>query len=136
VGGVQLELKSDLGELGRLADAIEAFADAHGLDPTAAGRLTIALDEVVTNAITHGALAAEAVIAVELTLDGGDIVATVSDPGPAFDPLAAAPAVDIAAPIETRPVGGLGLFICRNLARKLAYTRDGARNRLTLWLAT
>lgn len=87
----RLELKADLGELGRLADAVETFASSEGLGATAAGRLTVALDEVVTNAVLHGRLPSDAVIAVELGIEDGLVVATVSDPGPTFDPLAAPP---------------------------------------------
>jgi anti-sigma regulatory factor (Ser/Thr protein kinase) len=131
----RLDLRPDTGELARLVDAIEAFAASNGLDPAVAGRLTLALDEIVTNAISYGGLPADASIAVELGLDGPDVVATVSDPGPAFDPLAEAPTVDIDAPLDERMPGGLGLFIVRTIARDLAYAREGALNRLTMRLA-
>jgi anti-sigma regulatory factor (Ser/Thr protein kinase) len=133
--GLRLELGADVGELSRLADAVDAFASAHGLDAGTAGRLTVALDEVVTNAIVHGRLPAGAVIGVELEVEGGEVVGTVSDSGPAFDPLAAPPVVDAAAPLEGRPVGGLGLFLVHQLCRDLAYRREGACNRLTMRLA-
>ena len=132
----RLDLRPDTAELARLVDGIEAFAAANGLDAATAGRLTLALDEVVTNAIEYGGLPGDASITVELALDGPDIVATVSDPGPAFDPLADAPTVDIEAALDDRAPGGLGLFIVRTIARELAYAREGGLNRLTLRLAT
>jgi type II secretory pathway component GspD/PulD (secretin) len=52
----RLDLRPDTGELARLVDAIEAFAASNGLDPAVAGRLTLALDEIVTNAISYGGL--------------------------------------------------------------------------------
>ena len=131
----RLDLRPDTGELARLVDAIEAFAASNGLDPATTGRLTLALDEIVTNAISYGGLPDDASIAVELGLDGPDVVATVTDPGPAFDPLAGAPTVDINAPFDERVPGGLGLFIVRTIARDLAYAREGALNRLTMRLA-
>lgn len=130
----RLDLRPDLGELARLVDAVEAFAESNGLDPATAGRLTLALDEVVTNAITYGSLPPDASIRVELTLDGPDVVATVADPGPAFDPLAEAPVVDVEASLDDRPVGGLGLFIVRTIARELAYAREEGLNRVTMWV--
>ena len=136
-GDTRFELRPVLGELARLVDAVEAFAGRNGLDPTTAGQLALALDEIFTNAITYGGLPDDAAVEVELRLDGADVVAAVSDPGPAFDPLddAVVATVDTGAPVEERPVGGLGLFIVRNLARELAYSRDGGRNRLTLRFA-
>ena len=139
-GDTRFELKPVLGELARLADAVEAFSGRNGLDSATAGQLTLALDEIFTNAVTYGGLPADAAVEIRLGLDGADLVATVSDPGPAFDPLdeavvAAEAAVDTGAPIDERPVGGLGLFIVRSLARELAYAREGSRNRLTMRFA-
>lgn len=136
-GRTRFELRPVVGELSRLVDAVETFADRHGVDEATAGQLALALDEVFTNAITYGGLPEDSAVEVELGLDGADVVATVSDPGPAFDPLdeGATEAVDTGAPIDDRPVGGLGLFIVRGLARELAYAREGERNRLTLRFA-
>jgi anti-sigma regulatory factor (Ser/Thr protein kinase) len=131
----RLELKADVEELGRLADSVATFAETHGVDPLVTGRLTVALDEVVTNAIMYGDLGADASIFVDLSLDGGDVVATVTDPGPAFDPLTSPPVVDTTLPLEERPVGGLGLFIVRQLARDLAYRHVDGCNCLTMRLA-
>ncbi len=131
----RLELKADVEELGRLADSVATFAQSHGVNPLVTGRLTVALDEVVTNAITYGQLGADAAIVVELAVDGADVVATVTDPGPAFDPLAAPPVVDPTLPLEKRAVGGLGLFIVRQLARDLAYRHVDGCNCLTMRLA-
>lgn len=131
----RFDLRPDAAELARLVDAVEEFANLHGLDPATAGRLTLALDEIVTNAIDHAALPPDASIRVELALDGADVVATVVDPGPAFDPLADAPAVDVEAPLDERPEGGLGLFIVRTIAREVAYAREEGLNRVTMRVA-
>ncbi len=128
----RVELKADLEELSRLADAVAAFAESRGVDPLVAGRLTVVLDEVVTNAIMYGGLQADALILVELACDGGEVVATVTDPGPAFDPLSSSPVVDTSLPLEDRPIGGLGLFILRQLARDLAYRHQDGCNSLTM----
>lgn len=39
------------------------------------------------------------------------------------------------APLADRPVGGLGLFLLRGLARDLAYRREDGRNWLTVRLS-
>lgn len=139
-GETRFELRPVLGELTRLVDAVEDFAGRNGLDPATSGRLALALDEIFTNAVSYGGLPGDAAVEICLGLDGPDVVATVSDPGPAFDPLddaaeARAAAVDVGAPADERPVGGLGLFIVRSLARELAYAREDDRNRLTLRFA-
>ena len=129
----RLELKADTEELVRLAEVVAGLAG--GLDSAVAGRMMVVLNEVVTNVIRHGRLPPDATIGVELDLEGADLVATVDDPGPAFDPLASPPAVDPALPLDDRPIGGLGLFLARRLARELTYRREHGHNRLTVRVA-
>ena len=53
------------------------------------------------------------------------------DQGPAFDPLSG-PAPDLDAPLEQRPVGGLGLVLVRALVEDARYLREGPFNVLRL----
>ncbi len=68
---------------------------------------------------------------VSLALDDGELALCLEDDGPAFDPLAA-PMPDLDAPIEDRPIGGLGIHLLREMMDELEYTRLDSRNRLTL----
>jgi anti-sigma regulatory factor (Ser/Thr protein kinase) len=56
---------------------------------------------------------------------------TVQDEGVPFNPLDA-PAADDTAPIEERPIGGLGIHLVRKLMDEIAYAREGNRNRLVV----
>ena len=49
----------------------------------------------------------------------------------AFDPLAE-PSPDLEAPLEERPLGGLGLTLVRALVQEAHYVRDGSTNVLRL----
>lgn len=70
-------------------------------------------------------------VVISLTLDDGSVVLCVEDDGPAFDPLAA-PEPDLDAPLEDRPVGGLGIHLLREMMDTLDYVRRDDRNRLIL----
>ena len=63
----------------------------------------------------------------------GDRELTISDDGKPFNPLELA-RPDVNAPLEDRKVGGLGVFIVRELSESVAYERHGGRNVLTLRL--
>ena len=63
----------------------------------------------------------------------GDRELTISDDGKPFNPLELA-RPDINAPLEDRKIGGLGVFIVRELAESVAYERRGGRNVLTIRL--
>lgn len=51
----------------------------------------------------------------------------ISDEGRAFDPLASQPP-DFSGGLADRPVGGLGIFLVKNMAEPIVYKRDGNRN--------
>ena len=108
-------------------DAAGAFAEAAGLSPGMAARLTITVEELVANALDHGG-AGE--VALELADHPDRIALTLLDNGIAFDPREFALA-DLPDP-ETG--GGVGLSLVKAWSRIERYTREGGSNRLDLSL--
>jgi anti-sigma regulatory factor (Ser/Thr protein kinase) len=92
----------------------------------------LAIEEFVTNSIKYGYDdEAEHVIEASLSLTGGKLVLTIIDDGRAFNPLdAPEPKFDV--PVGERPVGGLGLYLVRQLSNRMEYTREGNQNRVRL----
>ena len=56
---------------------------------------------------------------------------TVKDDGPEFDPTRL-PDPDITAGLSARPVGGLGVFLVRQMMDEVRYERVGESNRLRM----
>jgi serine/threonine-protein kinase RsbW len=108
---------------------LAAFAAASGLAPDAVWRFQVALDELLSNLARHGAPGAE--VGLELSLEGGVLELTVTDDAASFNPLEVPPPAS-SADIESRPVGGLGIALVRNLMDEVRYERREGRNRLTL----
>jgi len=136
VAGDLLELKvaNELDHLPRLAAEIETFCGRHGVPYRDVNRFNLALEEVLTNAISYGFPAGgRHEIDVSVRYGDGALHATVSDDGLPFDPLGQ-PSPDLSAPVEHRPVGGLGIHLLRELTEAIAYRRDGDRNVLTFSL--
>ena len=113
-----------------MAARVEEFCVARKISAKIVYRFNLSLDEVLTNIISHGLTQGRHEIAVSVALDDGNLVANVSDDGPAFDPLSA-PAPDIRAPIEERKIGGLGIHLLRTLMDAVEYRRADGRNHLT-----
>jgi anti-sigma regulatory factor (Ser/Thr protein kinase) len=92
-------------------------------------RVTLALDEIVTNVMRHGYAPADdrQEIVVRVSADHDVVTVVVEDTGVAFDPLTVPPA-NVGAPIEDRPVGGLGIHLVRSVAQSVTYLREGDRN--------
>ena len=123
-----IELKNDLGELPRLADDLQAFAEAHRLPDAALLAMNLALEELVTNTISYGYADGQPhLIAVTLHVDGPDLHLRVEDDARPFNPLdMAAPDLDV--PIADRQVGGLGIHLVRSMMDDVRYERAGSRN--------
>lgn len=92
-------------------------AQAAGAALDAAQDLRLAVEEIVTNAITHGG-ATRVVLRVEG--GGGAVTAVVRDDARPFDPRQA-PEPDLDASLEQRRVGGLGWYLVRRLMHELRY---------------
>ncbi len=131
---VTLVLRNRLDEIPRIGEAVEAFFDAHGLPPGAAMHVTLALDELATNAISYGfpdgAEHDDAVI-IRLGLQSGDLIAEMEDRGIAFDPFSV-PDPDTSLGIEERKIGGLGVYFVRQFMTEVAYRRADGRNMLVM----
>lgn len=110
----------------------EAFAAAHALAKGQVWPFQVALDEVLANIVTHGYVGAEArPIEVGMAYADGRVELVIEDAARPFNPLEAVPP-DLGAPLEERPVGGLGIALVRRLMESVEYERTGGRNRLRL----
>lgn len=104
--------------------------------PEPTGKLELCLNEVLANLLEHGG-AAESDHPVELTLellDSGDrglARLTISDAGPAFDPLSISRGPLPRTLAEAEP-GGLGLLLVMQFMDERSYAREGERNVLKL----
>ncbi len=84
---LSLTLRNDRSEVSRLVDRLEAFGVEAGLPADVTFRLTLSLDEIVSNVIRHG-FDDEPGHQIVVTVDVADgwVTATVVDDGAAFDP--------------------------------------------------
>ena len=125
--------------LPRQRDALSGFADAFaawctqvGVPAAVATRFQIAFDELLTNAITHGAPeAANEPLVVNLRADAQRLEAEIIDAGPPFNPLAQT-APDTTLTLDERDPGGLGLLLVRELIDEVQWRHAEGRNHLRL----
>ncbi len=107
-----------------------ARAATAGAEADAAQDLRLAIEEIVTNAITHGGATR---LALRVEGGGGAVTAVIRDDARPFDPRQA-PAPDPAAPLEARRVGGLGWYLVRRLMHDVRHRplSGGRGNEVTL----
>jgi serine/threonine-protein kinase RsbW len=133
MAGHRLSLNPDVGEIPRLIDWVEHCCGEAGVASDLSFRLSLALDEAITNVIGH-AFAGQAPphrIEIELDIADASVVATVTDNGRAFDP-SIAPEPDVSLPLEQRDPGGLGILLIHRMVDRVAYRRVGGENQLRL----
>jgi anti-sigma regulatory factor (Ser/Thr protein kinase) len=137
--GFTLTLASDLAEISRLTERLARFGREHAVPERAVQHMTLALDELITNVVEHGGhkaqnppTAAEQMVNVHLWLEPGWLHAELVDAGQAFDPFAQAVQPDIAAELDQRPIGGLGVHFVRTLIDRTDYQRSGNHNVIRL----
>ena len=120
------------GDMARVTGLVDGLAARHRLPGDAVADMQVALDEVLTNIITHGFSGpGRHEIRVRLTLEGDCLEAEVEDDGRPFDPLAV-PAPQLGGSLQEREPGGLGIHFVRALMSEVAYSLVDNKNRLVL----
>lgn len=128
-------LDNDVAELERLAGAVDGFVAAAGLPPEIAFRLNLCFDELITNTVSYGYPdGGRHTIRVRLEADGRQIRAEIVDDAAPFDPFTEAPPPDLDSDVDTRRVGGLGVFLVQRSVDRAGYRRAGGRNLVHLTL--
>src|SRR5712692_10283423 len=106
-----LTLKNDLAEIAPVALLVAELGARHAVPEATVSHFNLALDEAISNIVLHAFDDAGAhEIGVRISLIEGILRAELVDDGRAFDPREVA-APDLAAPLEERPVGGLGIHL-------------------------
>jgi len=127
-----LRMPAETAMLEQLAQWVELCAEHRLIPADIVFHVNLVLDELVSNIISHGHWEGGlSTIDIGIERGGGRVTLTVEDDGVPFDPTQVGP-VDIAAPLEHRAVGGLGLHFVRSFMDDVSYRYSGGRNHLTL----
>ena len=129
---VSLKLETRLDELERITAAVEDLGEQEDWPPAFTFRVNLVLEELGINIINHGHDGGIHEFDVTLTSDANTLTIEISDDGRPFDPLHDASAPDVAASLEDRSVGGLGIHLVRTMVDEMHYRREQGRNCLTL----
>lgn len=122
-------------EIERASVWLGQFSARAGVSSDVTARLLVALDEVLTNIITHALADApegQREIWLRLRFRTDMLELEISDDGPKFDPTRVVP-VPKATRTAKRQEGGAGLLFVRAVTDEVRFTRRGGRNCLTLY---
>jgi serine/threonine-protein kinase RsbW len=127
----RIVLSSDLSEMSRVFPWIEALASQYEIAESLQFAINLCLEEAVSNVIRHGyANQAGRFVVVCFTVSGeGNLVFTIDDDAPPFNPLEAPALPMLDEQCETR-IGGHGIRLIRGFADMLEYEPTSTGNRL------
>ena len=129
-----LSVPGTLDSLGEIRKYVQAPATAAGLDKKATYRLNLAVDEIATNIITHGYEEAglEGVLGIYVDMDEKTLAVSLEDTGATYNPYDSNVDLDVELPLQSRKIGGLGVYLTVQSVDKFLYERVGDnRNRHT-----
>ena len=128
----ELKLKNQIGELEKVNKFIEEIGDELGLGMELRMNLNLVMEEMVSNVIFYAyPKGVEAEIELVAECDGKELSFVLSDNGKEFDPtLKEDLNLDIN-PSE-REIGGMGIYIVKNIMNEVSYQRLEGKNLLTM----
>ena len=125
-------LANELSEISRVNGFIEDIGNEFSLTPDVVFNLNLVLEEAVVNVINYAYPKEEhESIYLSAKIQDDSIIFVLSDTGKEFDPTMV-PEADISLSTDDREIGGLGIFLIRQIMNEVKYERIDGRNVLTL----
>jgi serine/threonine-protein kinase RsbW len=118
-----IRLYATASQLATIREFVAQAGRDSGLGERAVLELQLAVDEICTNAIKHGYEGEGGEIEVQIVPAEDGVRVTVRDWGKTFDPQGV-PTPDVTAPLEQRPLGGLGLYLVQQLMDQVRFEFD------------
>ena len=128
----EIKIKNQVGELERVNQFVEEIGEELGLDMELQMNLNLVMEEMVSNVIFY-AYPAEQEEEIELVAEsnGKELTFVLSDKGKEFDPTMKEDADPNVNPME-RDIGGMGIYIVKNIMNQVSYQRLDGKNLLTM----
>jgi anti-sigma regulatory factor (Ser/Thr protein kinase) len=127
---MQRDFKRQLGSLAALYEQTEAVLEAHDVAAGVRFPVHLAMEELFVNMVKYNPeVSTDIGVSVDIGATGLVTVTLIDDGGIEFD-VTASRNVDVAAPLDERTPGGLGLHLIQNLTDTLNYEYQDGRGKV------
>lgn len=119
---------------GKTAEIVDALMESPEMteDMALQFKIRLCVEEVVENIVSYAYTGGDGPMEASILRDNdGTIIIVFKDQGVPFDPLAK-PDPDITLSAEDRPIGGLGIFLCKQMMDDVRYEYSNGQNVLTM----
>lgn len=128
----RIVIKNDIKEIPLLNKSVKDFCSEMGINQEYIAEIVLAVEETVVNIINYGFPEKESSeIVVDLEIEGNDLKIVIEDSGLEFDPTEMKD-FTIEDSLEEREIGGLGIYLVKNLMDYMEYHRKDDKNILIL----
>lgn len=129
-----LKLKTDISEIVRVCDEVQKFCISHDITESSYNDLIFMLDELLTNVINYAYSDGQThIFSLQLEHGNSRVTAVIEDGGCPFNPVIHGNP-DVESSLEDRQIGGLGIFLVKQISEKIEYQRINEKNVLTIVL--
>ena len=127
-----LRMIAGVQDLAEIRHYLRSKAAALHIDPSTTYDILLAVTELVTNTLLYGYQEKSGFIEVQIDRDGDVLFVRLRDQAEMFDPTQVPPP-NVSLPLEKRPLGGMGIYLARQLVDSLTYQRlPQGKNEVTL----
>jgi sigma-B regulation protein RsbU (phosphoserine phosphatase) len=127
-----LTLRNNVQDVPQLAVFVDQVCEAAGFSASITMQMNLAMEEAVVNVMNYAyPKGIEGEIRIEAQAVNGRVTFVIIDSGTPFDPTAKEDA-DTSLSAEERPIGGLGIFLVRQLMDVVSYEYKDGKNMLML----
>lgn len=128
----KVKLKNEISELEQMNTFVDEIGETLNLPTEEVFQIRLAMEEAVANVILYAYPKGESnIVELEAQSDGEMLSIQIIDYGMEFDPTKAEEA-DTSLSSEDRPIGGLGIFLIRQVMDSVEYQRIDGRNVLLI----
>lgn len=128
---ISLVIPAELNEIRRVTAAIDEAMRASAFPDDLISDLQLAVEEAIANTVIHGYHGASGDVAITIYVTDDAVEARIEDRAPPFNPLIF-PEPDPGADIDDRRIGGLGVYLIRQLVDEIVYQYAVGKNILVL----
>ena len=127
-----ITVSSNIENVPQIAGFVERVCEALSFEPSTTMQMNLAIEEAVVNVMNYAyPEGTNGHINIEAQANNERLKFTITDNGAPFDPTAKEK-VDTSLSLSERPIGGLGIYLIRELMDSINYERVEGMNVLTL----
>ena len=126
-----LRLPAKLDGINEILNFVGSFLEAHGAAPQICNQMRMSMEELCANVALYAYPSGDGWIEIRGSVEDGAATFKIIDGGTPFNPLAK-PDPNILLSGEERSIGGLGIFMVKNMVDEIEYDNCDGCNCLTL----